>query len=57
MSWSGGDRHSGRLNIVPRRNDFSGSWVVESRRGGELGRGAESSQKQQCLWQSLIMSV
>lgn len=35
MSCCGGDRHTGRLNQVPRRDDFSGSWTVELR-GGEL---------------------
>lgn len=33
MSWRGGDRHQGRLNLVPRRDDFSGSWTVELRDG------------------------
>lgn len=35
MSWCGRDRHKGRLSLIPRRNDFSGSRTVEPR-GGKL---------------------
>lgn len=49
MVWR--DRHNGRLSLVLRTTRFSGSWDVELRGGklDKLGRGAESSQKQQ--WQ------
>lgn len=33
MSWCGGDRHKGRLSLVPRRDDFPGSWTMGPRVG------------------------
>lgn len=55
----GGHRHRGRLSLVPGTHGFSGSWAAEPRGGklDKLGRGAEPSQRQQWLWQSLSVPV